>query len=110
MAKRWSLVPALRPPHRGDSGIRPDQCRLPPSRPGPLGGGGRADAGGAGGRSPQGDWTSAAVDASNLSELALTLGYVPRAVAFGEQSVELADPSGASVRTSPVPPLTSQRP
>ncbi|HEX4962727.1 MAG TPA: toll/interleukin-1 receptor domain-containing protein [Thermoanaerobaculia bacterium] len=32
--------------------------------------------------------------ASNLSELTLTLGEVPRAVAFGEQSVELADRSG----------------
>jgi tetratricopeptide (TPR) repeat protein len=40
------------------------------------------------------DWKSAAVVASNLSELTLTLGDVPRAVAFGEQSVELADRSG----------------
>jgi len=40
------------------------------------------------------DWKNAAVSASNLSELTLTLGEVPRAVAFGEQSVELADRSG----------------
>ncbi len=42
----------------------------------------------------QEDWTHAAVGASSLSELTLTLGDVPRAVAFGEQSVELADRSG----------------
>lgn len=42
----------------------------------------------------QEDWENAAASASNLSELTLTLGDVPRAVAFGEQSVELADRSG----------------
>ena len=42
----------------------------------------------------QEDWKNAAASASNLSELTLTLGDVPRAVAFGEQSVELADRSG----------------
>jgi tetratricopeptide (TPR) repeat protein len=42
----------------------------------------------------QEDWAHAAVGASNLSELTLTLGDVPRAVEFGEQSVELADRSG----------------
>jgi tetratricopeptide (TPR) repeat protein len=41
----------------------------------------------------QEDWKRAAQAASNLSELTLTLGDVPRAVAFGEQSVELADRS-----------------
>ncbi|HEX3553174.1 MAG TPA: toll/interleukin-1 receptor domain-containing protein [Thermoanaerobaculia bacterium] len=40
------------------------------------------------------NWKGAARTASNLSELTLTLGEVPRAVAFGEQSVELADRSG----------------
>jgi tetratricopeptide (TPR) repeat protein len=39
-------------------------------------------------------WKNAAVVASNLSELTLTLGEVGRAVAFGEQSVALADRSG----------------
>ncbi len=39
-------------------------------------------------------WNNATRRASNLSELTLTLGEVPRAVAFGEQSVELADRSG----------------
>jgi tetratricopeptide (TPR) repeat protein len=42
----------------------------------------------------QEDWENAAIRAINLSELTLTLGDVPRAVAFGEQSVELADRSG----------------
>ncbi|HYX22832.1 MAG TPA: hypothetical protein VFC23_01680 [Thermoanaerobaculia bacterium] len=42
----------------------------------------------------QEDWDNAAIRASNLSELTLTLGEVPRAVAFGEQSVELAGRSG----------------
>ena len=42
----------------------------------------------------QENWREAAREASNLSELTLTLGDVPRAVAFGEQSVELADRSG----------------
>jgi tetratricopeptide (TPR) repeat protein len=37
------------------------------------------------------DWRNAAISASNLSELTLTLGEVTRAVAFGRQSVELAD-------------------
>jgi tetratricopeptide (TPR) repeat protein len=45
-------------------------------------------------RIAQEDWENAAVSAGNLSELTLTLGDVPRAVAFGEQSVELADRSG----------------
>ncbi len=45
-------------------------------------------------RIAQEDWKNAAAVASNLSELTLTLGDVPRAVAFGEQSVELADRSG----------------
>jgi len=40
------------------------------------------------------DWKNAAIDANNLGELTLTLGKVPRAVAFGKQSVELADRSG----------------
>ena len=40
------------------------------------------------------EWKGAAASASNLSELTLTLGDVPRAVAFGEQSVELAERSG----------------
>jgi tetratricopeptide (TPR) repeat protein len=42
----------------------------------------------------QEDWKNAATLASNLSELTLTLGDVPRAVAFGKQSVELAYRSG----------------
>jgi hypothetical protein len=40
------------------------------------------------------DWVYTARDASNLSELTRTLGRVARAVALGEQSVELADRSG----------------
>ena len=40
------------------------------------------------------DWKNAAIQASNLSELTLTLGEVERAVAFGKQSVDLADRSG----------------
>jgi tetratricopeptide (TPR) repeat protein len=39
------------------------------------------------------DWKHAAVGACNLSELTLTLGEVERAVAFGKQSVNLADRS-----------------
>src|SRR6185312_8131432 len=42
------------------------------------------------------DWKNAAVQASNLSALVLTLGEVPRAAAFGEQSVDLADRSGVA--------------
>ncbi|HEV7784130.1 MAG TPA: hypothetical protein VGQ28_02270, partial [Thermoanaerobaculia bacterium] len=44
-------------------------------------------------RIAQEDWKNAAISASNLSELTLTLGDVARAVAFGGQSVELADRS-----------------
>ncbi len=40
------------------------------------------------------DWKNAAAGAGNLSELFLTLGDVPRAVASAEESVELADRSG----------------
>jgi len=39
-------------------------------------------------------WKHAALQASNLSELSLTLGDVSSAVRQGEQSVELADRSG----------------
>ncbi len=39
------------------------------------------------------EWEQAAVNASNLSELSLTLGDVMYALRFGEQSVELADRS-----------------
>jgi tetratricopeptide (TPR) repeat protein len=46
----------------------------------------------------QEDWQRAAAVASNLSELTLTLGDVPHAVVFGEQSVELADRSGDAFR------------
>ena len=42
----------------------------------------------------QEDWKGAAVDASNLSELQLTLGEVQSAVASGKRSVEHADRSG----------------
>lgn len=42
----------------------------------------------------QEDWKHAAVDASNLSELRLTLGDVAQAVADGEASVRHADASG----------------
>jgi tetratricopeptide (TPR) repeat protein len=45
-------------------------------------------------RIAQENWENAAASASNLSELTLTLGDVPRAAAFGEQSVQLADRSG----------------
>jgi hypothetical protein len=41
-------------------------------------------------------WKYAAIDASNLSELSLTLGDVSSAVRRGEQSVELADRSGVA--------------
>ncbi len=41
-----------------------------------------------------GAWKNAAVGAGNVSELSLTLGDVPRAVASGVKSVELADHSG----------------
>ena len=40
------------------------------------------------------DWKNAAIQASNLSELYLTLGDLPQAFASAEQSVQLADRSG----------------
>jgi tetratricopeptide (TPR) repeat protein len=40
------------------------------------------------------DWNNAARYANNLSELYLTLGDLPQALAYAEQSVELADRSG----------------
>ena len=42
----------------------------------------------------QKDWINAARTASNLSELTLTLGDVTQALAYAEQSVQLADQSG----------------
>jgi tetratricopeptide (TPR) repeat protein len=52
------------------------------------------------------DWEDAAISASNLSELTLALGEVERAVAFGRQSVNLADRSGAAFqRTTRRPKL-----
>lgn len=41
----------------------------------------------------RGDWKGAAISASTLSELTLLLGDVLRAVAFGKQSIELANSS-----------------
>ncbi|MFT3891788.1 MAG: tetratricopeptide repeat protein [Anaerolineales bacterium] len=40
------------------------------------------------------DWKNAAIQASNLSELYLTIGDVRQALAYAEQSVGLADKSG----------------
>jgi len=42
----------------------------------------------------QNDWKGAAQDASNFSELYLTLGHLPEAVEYGRQGVEYADKSG----------------
>jgi len=42
----------------------------------------------------QNDWKGAAIDASNLSELHLTLGALREAVDFGRQAVDFADRSG----------------
>ncbi|HEX5715238.1 MAG TPA: toll/interleukin-1 receptor domain-containing protein [Thermoanaerobaculia bacterium] len=42
------------------------------------------------------NWKTAAITAGNLSELTLTLGEVERAVAFGKQSVDLADRMGGA--------------
>ena len=44
--------------------------------------------------SQQRNWKGAAIQASNLSELLVTLGRLPEAVAAGRQAVELADRSG----------------
>ena len=41
----------------------------------------------------QKDWKNAAIRASNLSELTLTIGHVKQALAHAEQSVQLADKS-----------------
>jgi tetratricopeptide (TPR) repeat protein len=40
------------------------------------------------------DWQNAAIDASNLSELYLTIGIVTQALTYAEQSIGLADRSG----------------
>lgn len=45
----------------------------------------------------QEDWKEAAICANSLGELNLALGNVAKAVAFGTQSVELADRSGDAV-------------
>ncbi|HET9225733.1 MAG TPA: TIR domain-containing protein [Thermoanaerobaculia bacterium] len=42
-------------------------------------------------------WKNASTRANNLSEVTLTLGELERAVAFGKQSVELADRSGDAI-------------
>lgn len=41
----------------------------------------------------QEDWKGAAIDAGNLSELTLTLGYLPKALDYGAQTVDFADRS-----------------
>jgi tetratricopeptide (TPR) repeat protein len=46
----------------------------------------------------QKSWWNAAQGADNLSELTLTLGELGHAVAFGKQSVDLADRSGAAAQ------------
>jgi len=45
-------------------------------------------------RIKQEGWKNAAISASNLSELYLTIGDIAGSVRYGEQSVELADKSG----------------
>ncbi len=45
-------------------------------------------------RKSQGDWGNAARNASNISQLSLTLGDVTQAVKSAEESVEIADKSG----------------
>jgi tetratricopeptide (TPR) repeat protein len=45
-------------------------------------------------RLAQKDWKNAAIGASNLSELWLTLGDIARALEYAQQSVDLADRSG----------------
>jgi len=45
-----------------------------------------------------GDWKNAAIQASNLSELYLTMGDLPQAIQHARQSVELADRSGDEVQ------------
>jgi len=42
----------------------------------------------------QKDWSNAASDASNLSEIYLTIGNMEQALAYAEQGVQLADRSG----------------
>jgi tetratricopeptide (TPR) repeat protein len=39
----------------------------------------------------QKDWSNAAIDANNLSELYLTVGHLPQSLAYIRQSLELAD-------------------
>ena len=97
--RRLLLRPAVEPRLAGALGGRPglaaERGRLPPPRPGPADRGPRADAGRAadGGR-PGGSGSTAAIRASNLSELELTLGDVAGAVRDAEQSVTFADRSG----------------
>ena len=45
-------------------------------------------------RISQKDWGNAAINASNLSELTLTLGDLPQALSHAQRSIELADRSG----------------
>lgn len=45
-------------------------------------------------RIQQENWLESAINASNLSELYLTLGQLPEAVEYGRQAVEYADRSG----------------
>ncbi|MBI1760749.1 MAG: TIR domain-containing protein [Acidobacteria bacterium] len=47
-------------------------------------------------RLAQEDWKNAAINARNLSELSLTLGELPQALAYAQQCIELADRSGDS--------------
>ncbi|MBK8428313.1 MAG: tetratricopeptide repeat protein [Lewinellaceae bacterium] len=61
---------------------------------GQVAGGCGADAGEFGKGKNQNDWKNAAIAASNLSELHLTLGSVQEAVHFGQQAVDFADRSG----------------
>jgi nucleoside phosphorylase/tetratricopeptide (TPR) repeat protein len=46
----------------------------------------------------QKNWESAAITASNLTELELTIGDVTQALAYAKQSVELADRSGDAIQ------------
>ena len=89
----------VEPPLARSHGSRPslaaERSRQLPTRLGPADRVPRADAGDDGNqRRGRSQWKNAAVCASNLSELELTLGEVAGAMGDAEQSVTYADRSG----------------
>ena len=91
---RRALEPRLPESQRSRPGLAAERGRVLPPCPRPLDRGAATDASRPGDGVQQKNWKNAAISASNLSELEVTLGRLTDAVADARQSITHADQSG----------------